>query len=86
VILDAIPIYLDSIPIHLGRRANLIWTVFQELFGRFSGTVGTVSKMGRNDPVGVKWRVDLSLLAPFCKWVQWHEKIYLCVTLKTYFD
>ena len=39
---------------HFGHRSDLIRTVFRELFGRFSGAVGTVSEMGRNDPDGVK--------------------------------
>ena len=40
------------IPAQIGHDSDFIRTVIRELFGRFSGTVGTVSEMGRNDPVG----------------------------------
>ena len=40
------------IPAQIGNDSHFIRTVFRELLGRYSGAVGTVSEMGRNDPVG----------------------------------
>ena len=83
----------DRIPILFGQGSDPFRTLFRfnsdsvpRLFGQFSGTVGTVSEMGRNDPVGGGDAPELASAGPFEQRAGWHEKLHLCVKSKTYSD